>query len=142
MKKHRILKTVLFCILIIGAQSFSQDSYKLEYKFAKGKTYLYSSVSQSNMTQEMGGQEMKFSQAGNFTLRTLIEDVKGGETVLIISADSAVSSTKNPMRDTTMVLANLIGKRMRVTLSKAGDVLSRQIVDTADMRGGSQRELL
>jgi hypothetical protein len=146
MNTTKLLKALLFCVVFIGAQSSAQDSHALEYKFAKGKTYLYSSVTTSNMTQEMGGQEMKFSSAGNFTFRALTEDVKDGKTILIVSADSAVSRTKNPMRDTTMVMANLIGKRMRVTLSKSGEVLSRQIVDSVEMSGqmmgAAQRELL
>jgi hypothetical protein len=98
------------------------------------------------MTQEMGGQEMKFWQEGHFTLRTLIEDVKNGNIVFVVSADSAVSSSKSPMRDTTMVLTQLIGKRIKITLSKSGDVVGREVIDSvimsAQMRGGAQRELL
>ncbi len=143
MKTRKFLPAILIALIIIAVQSSAQDTF--EYKFAKGKTYLYSTVSSSNMTQEMGGQEMKFSQASRFLLRTLVDDVKNGSAVLLISADSAVSSTKNPMRDTTMVLTDLIGKRIKLTVSKSGDILERQVVDSVKFAGqvrGAQRELL
>jgi len=146
MKTIKFLQAILLGAILLSLQSFAQDTQTLEYKFTKGNTYLYSTVSSNQGTQEMGGQEMKFSGSSWFTLRALVDDVKNGTTVLIVSADSAVTSSKSPMRDTTMVMTNLIGKRMKVTLSKSGDILSREVLDSVQspgqMRGGAQRELL
>lgn len=143
MKTSKFLPAVLLAAMFISAQLSAQDA--LEYKFAKGKTYLYSTASFNNVTQEMAGQEMKFSGETRFLLRAVVDDVKSGSIVLIVSADSAVSRSKSAMRDTTMVLKDLIGKRMKITVSKAGDVLDRQIIDsiqTAVQMRGAQRELL
>lgn len=145
MTTSKFLHAIFLGAMLLGAQSFAQETYSLEYKFTKGKTYLYSAVSMNNVTQEMGGQEMKFSGNNWFTLRALVDEVKNGSTALIVSADSAVSRSKSPMRDTTMVLTNLIGKRIRITLSKSGDILSRDIIDSVQSPGqmrGAQRELL
>jgi hypothetical protein len=146
MKILRFLQAIFLGAILLSLQSFAQDTQSLEYKFKKGKTYLYSTVSTDIMTQEMGGQEMKFSGSSWFTLRALVDDVKDGAAVLIVSADSAVTRSKSPMRDTTMAKTNLIGKRMRVTLSKSGDILSREVIDSVQspgqIRGGAQRELL
>jgi len=143
MKTSKFLPAILIASAFITVQSLAQDA--LEYKFAKGKTYLFSTVTSSNMTQEMGGQEMKMSQGNRFLLRALVDEVKNGSAVLLVSADSAVTHSKNPMRDTTMVLTDLIGKRMKITVSKSGDILDRQVVDSVTFGGqmrGAQRELL
>ena len=143
MKTSKFLPAILIALAFITVQSLAQDA--LEYKFAKGKTYLFSTVTSSNMTQEMGGQEMKMSQGNRFLLRALVDEVKNGSAVLLVSADSAVTHSKNPMRDTTMVLTDLIGKRMKITVSKSGDILDRQVVDSVTFGGqmrGAQRELL
>ena len=144
MKTCKLL-ILAFGATFLGAQMFAQDAQSLQYKFAKGKTYVYSTVSSANITQEMGGQEMKMSNANRFTLRAVVDDLKNGSATLIVSADSAVSSSKNPMRDTTMVLTNIIGKRMKIGVSKTGEILSREIIDTVQYqgpsRGAAQREL-
>lgn len=139
-------RTTLVVIAIVLSVSLmlSQESYKLEYKFQKGKTYRYSHVSNSNITQEMMGKEMKMTNASDMTLRVVVDNVASdGNTTLIISVDSAKNTTKSPMMDTTMVLNNLIGKRTKLTMSKIGDVISREVIDTVKNEGmmgsGSQR---
>src|SRR3972149_1150904 len=124
MKTIKFLQAILLGAILLSLQSFAQDTQTLEYKFTKGNTYLYSTVSSNQGTQEMGGQEMKFSGSSWFTLRALVDDVKNGTPVLIVSAASAVTSSKSPMRDTTWVLAGHICIGPGVASRKSGDILS------------------
>jgi len=139
---HMMLAVI--AIALSASLLFAQDSYKLEYKFQKGKTYRYSHISNSNITQEMMGKEMKMTNASDMTIRVAVDDLtKEGNIALVISVDSAKNTTKSPMMDTTMILNNIIGKRTKITFSKTGAVLSREVIDTIKnegmMGGGSQR---
>jgi hypothetical protein len=128
------LPVVVGLILLLAASAIAQDSYKLEYKFQKGKTYRYHAVSTGNMTQEMMGREMKMANGSNTTTRIAVENVLGdGNFVLVVSADSAVVTSKSQMMDTTLRLDNMIGKRTRVTMTKFGSVIARQVIDSLKM---------
>ncbi|MBI5022500.1 MAG: hypothetical protein HZB59_13780 [Ignavibacteriales bacterium] len=138
------LSLIAIAISFMGYSLIAQDSYKIEYKFQKGKTYRFNHISNSNITQEMMGKEMKITNASDMTIRVAVDDItKEGNFGLVVSVDSAKNTTKSPMKDTTMILSNLIGKRTKITVSKIGAVLSREIIDTIKnegiMGGGSQR---
>lgn len=142
MKKSALL--ALFLLLTPTLCLFGQETFSLEYKFQKGNTYRYHLLSNSNITQEMMGKEMKMTNTSDMTTRILVDDVsKDGNITLIVSLDSGVSSTKNPMMDTTMILSNLIGKRSKLGVSKLGAILLREVIDTIKNEGmmgsGSQR---
>ncbi len=120
----------------------AQQNYRLEYKFQAGKTYLYRSVSDNNITQEIQGQEMKMTSSAKSVVRVATEDVlKNGSMILVVSADSMVSHSKNPMMDTTMSMTSMIGKRMKLTVGKSGKVLLREVIDSLkfDMAGMNTR---
>lgn len=141
------LATALFLVALLAASALAQDSYRLEYKFQKGKTYRYRSVSAGNMTQEMMGKEMKMTNGSTMVTRTAVENVlPDGNIVLVASADSATIYSKSQMMDTTVVLNTLIGKRTRIVLSKLGKVLSREIIDSVKQEspfgGGNQRGMV
>ena len=144
MKLFNSIITLSLLLLFITSLS-AQDTYKLEYKFEKGRTYRYQDVAKTDMTQEMMGKEMKIKSEINTVIRLLVEEVtKNGNEVLLISADSMKVFSSTPMGDTTMVLSDLIGKRTRVILSKLGNVENREIVDsvkiTGRAAGAAQRE--
>ncbi|MBA4311582.1 MAG: hypothetical protein C0417_03020 [Chlorobiaceae bacterium] len=143
-KLYSLTILAVIAIALSASLLFAQDSYKLEYKFQKGKTYRFNHISNSNITQEMMGKEMKMTNASNMTIRVAVDDLsKEGNIALIVSVDSAKNTTKSPMMDTTMILNNIIGKRTKITVSKIGAVLSREVIDTIKnegmMGGGSQR---
>ena len=143
-KFYSHLSLVAIAILLSASFLFAQDSYKIEYKFQKGKTYRFNHTSNSNITQEMMGKEMKMTNASDMTIRVAVDNItKEGNFGLVVSVDSAKNTTKSPMMDTTMVLSNLIGKRTKITVSKIGAVLSREVIDTIKnegmVGGGSQR---
>jgi len=143
-KFYSRISLIVIAMLISASIIFAQESYKLEYKFQKGKTYRFSHISNSNITQEMMGKEMKMTNASDMTFRVAVDDLtKEGNIALIVSIDSAKNTTKSPMMDTTMILNNIIGKRTKITVSKIGAVLSREVLDTIKNEGmmgsGSQR---
>jgi hypothetical protein len=143
-KFYSHLSLVAIAILLSASFLFAQDSYKIEYKFQKGTTYRYNHISNSNITQEMMGKEMKMTNASDMTIRVAVDDItKEGNFGLVVSVDSAKNTTKSPMMDTTMILSNIIGKRTKITVSNMGSVLSREVIDTIKnegmMGGGSQR---
>jgi hypothetical protein len=137
MKKIFITPAILLlCGLFIATTMNAQESYKLAYKFQKGKTYLYSTASAGNMTQEMMGKEMKMTNGANMIIRVVVEDVaKNGDLTLILSADSALVSTKSQMMDTTMNMTDFLGKRNKFVLSPIGTVLSHEVIDTVKTQG-------
>jgi hypothetical protein len=143
-KFYSHLSLIAIAILLSVSVIFAQGNYKLEYKFQKGKTYRYGHTTNSNITQEMMGKEMKMTNASDMTIRVAVDDLtKEGNIALIVSVDSAKNTTKSPMMDTTMILNNIIGKRTKITVSKIGAVISREVIDTIKNEGmmgnGSQR---
>jgi hypothetical protein len=137
-----IMLSVLF-LFIVSLKA--QDTYKLEYKFEKGKTYRYLDLTKTDMTQEMMGKEMKIKSESNIVNRLIVDDVtENGNAVLLISADSMKVFSSTPMGDTTIVLSELIGKRTKVILSNLGKIENREIVDSVKLMGratgAAQRE--
>lgn len=145
--RPRTLLVVTVLVVAWVAAALAQESYTLEHKFDKGKTYRYSATANSRMTQEMGGQEMRVAVDAWFVPKVTLESVTPeGNIVLVYSADSAKSHIKAPNMDSTMILNNLVGKRSRLTLTPKGEVLKRETIDTvkADrmMSGIGLRELV
>ena len=142
--KSTITLSLLF-LFIAGLNA--QDTYKLEYKFEKGKTYRYQDITKTDMTQEMMGKEMKIKSESNVVNRLVVDDVtKNGNAILLISADSMKVFSSTPMGDTTIIMSELIGKRTKVVLSNLGKIENREIVDsvkiTGRAAGAAQREAI
>jgi hypothetical protein len=132
MKHNRaIIGLPILLVLLFQGTAIAQESYQLEHKFQKGKTYRYKSTSEGETTQEAMGREMRMTTGNEMTVRLVVEDVRNdGSMVLVVSTDSAVIRSKGPMMDTTMVMTNMMGKRMRITLTKTGTVRAREVIDS------------
>jgi hypothetical protein len=118
---------LLACALPVSAQK----QYTLAYKFEPGRTYRYSDRTDIKATQEMMGQEMKITGETDMITRLVVENVlPSGDAVLVVSVDSSRMHQNTPMGDTTFTLAMINGKRTRGTLSPAGAVLSREVIDS------------
>lgn len=147
--KHPLILLGTAALLFLSVKgSPAQEKYTLTYRFQPGTTYLYADTSRSNQTQEMGGQEMKMTSLTTMRARIVCESVKtDGEMALITSVDSMTAALKSPMRDTTMVMKDLLGKRVRITLAAGGAVLKRETIDSLAVtgimaRGLSMREVV
>jgi hypothetical protein len=135
MNQFRLLLTAVL-VLVVGAGASAQQKYSLAYKFEKGKTYRYHMESKGVSTQEMMGREMKVDNASDMVVKMVGEDVLSSkDAVLIVSAESATTTVKSPMKDTTMVLSQLIGKRSKFVVSPKGKILNREVIDSIKMEG-------
>jgi len=128
--KRNVVCSVVLAFAVV-ALAAAQGTYRMEYKFEKGKTHVYRVLSNNDITQEVQGQEMKITSDSRSVVRLVVENaLSSGSMVLVISADSMVTHSKNPMMDTTLVMKNMIGKRVKLTIGKSGKVESREIVDS------------
>jgi hypothetical protein len=131
MKHLFVLIVVAILAVLCVAGSVAQETHTLVYRFLPGTTYLYADTAWSNQTQEMMGQEMKITSITTKRARVVGEKVNAdGAMVLVSSLDSMTASTKSPMKDTTMVITDLLGKRMRLTVGSDGTVFRREPIDS------------
>ena len=136
---QRTLRTMLF-ILSAGAVALSvadaQDQYTLQYKLEKGKVYRFADTTLVKSSQEMMGQEVKSTSTVLTTTRLVPAEIRAdGSTVLTVSPDVMSVSIKNARMDTTMVIKDVIGKRTRLTISKLGETISREVIDSVNLSG-------
>lgn len=130
------LVSMVLITMLIASSSLAQESFKLEYKFEKGKTYRYKEVSSGKMTQEMMGKEMKMSSEVEKVVKIIVNDIsKTGDITVTTSADSMKVFSSTPMGDTTIYPKELLDKRTEVTFSKKGKKLSEQVIDSVKQAG-------
>ncbi len=142
MKHPVILLGSAALVLLCAVGSPAQEKHILTYRFQPGTTYLYADTSRSNQTQEMMGQEMKMTSLTTMRTRIVCERAEtGGAMTLITSLDSMTAALKSAMRDTTMVMKDLLAKRVRITLAPAGAVLNRETIDSIKVSGIMARGL-
>lgn len=130
-KQLSLLVSMVLINILFVSTSVGQESFKLEYKFEKGKTYRYKEVSTGKMTQEMMGREMKMSSEGEKVIKFIVGDVsKTGDINITASTDSIKIFSSTPMGDTTIYPIELLDKRIEVTFSKKGKKISEKIIDS------------
>ncbi|MDP2208518.1 MAG: hypothetical protein Q8K98_07065 [Bacteroidota bacterium] len=130
------LVSMVLIILLIASVAVAQESFKLEYKFEKGKTFRYKDISSGKMTQEMMGKEMKMSSEGEKVIKIIVDDVsKTGDITITTSTDSMKVFSSTPMGDTTIYPTELLNKRTVVTFSNKGKILLEQVIDSIKQTG-------
>lgn len=135
-KKMIYLITIILMFVLNLSLVNAQDKFKLEYKFEKGKTYLFQDITTGDVTQEMMGREMKMHNESNSIVRIVVDEVDNDKNIsLIISSDSITVRSKTPMGDTSMVLNELIGKRTKILVSNIGKIIKRETLDSIRLRG-------
>jgi hypothetical protein len=136
----RISTRTLLLLLFAGAAASpaadAQEQFTLQYKLEKGKVYRFADTSVVKSSQEMMGQEMKSTTTVLATTRLVPAEIRAdGSTVLMVSPDLMSVSVKSARMDTTLVLKEMIGKRTRLTVSKLGETIHKEIVDTVKLTG-------
>lgn len=132
--------TTLLLAICAGALALrtadAQERYTMEYRLAKDHVYRFSDTTNVKISQEMMGQEMKSTSTALSTTRLVPTEVKSdGSTVMTVSADAMSVSIRNARMDTTLILTDVIGKKSRLTISKLGETISRDIIDTVRLTG-------
>ncbi|HLP18636.1 MAG TPA: hypothetical protein VK470_20430, partial [Bacteroidota bacterium] len=120
---------------------FAQD---FTFKFKKDKTYRYGMTSATAITQEVMGKEMKINVNSDIIYHLNVRDVNSqGDITFVAAIDSSKQTVHNPMKDTTIVGGESIGKRVELKISKEGKKLSATVLDSIAVNpmGGSDQRL-
>jgi hypothetical protein len=132
MKSMKIL--LLIGSMIYFGSASGQETFLMEYKYVKDKTYRYREEMKFESVQEINGQEMKaagstmsliamtvtgISDAGDITFSTSLEDMK--------------VSTKMGSMDTTMVMKDILNKKVQTIISRKGKIIDQKMIDTVNM---------
>ncbi len=147
MKKTFVLFIALIMMSVLVTDIQAQETFKLTYKFEKGKNYRYKEMTDGKIKQEMMGREIKMTSGSETVNKFEVDNIdKSGNITLIFSAETATMTSKTPMADTTLVLTELIGKRSKLMLSPVGKIQTRETIDTvvfrSRMAGSAQRDII
>jgi hypothetical protein len=131
MKKLLFKQTLIIALVAFCGFAYSQEAVLLKYNFTNGKTYVQNTQFTSNVTQSMGGQEMKFLSDVNSATEYSVENVQPEGNVTILVSLLNVSLRQVAMgRDTTMKFNDLKDK-VRVVYSSNGKPITTTKIDSS-----------
>jgi len=148
MKHGLAVLGVMLLLSLEATRCVADDPVGLRFTMQPGKSYVYADQIRADVTQEMGGQEMKINSNSSVVSRFTVDGVReDGSISLTTVLDTLLSSVKSPGRDTTRLVTELMGKRSRVVISPLGKVLERSVIDSLKSvgpmtRGSAMRELM
>jgi len=132
----RTMILILFAGAVASQAADAQEQFTMQYRLEKGKVYRFADTTFVKASQEVMGQEVKSTSTVVATTRLVPAEIRAdGATVLTVSPDLMSVSIKNARMDTTMILNDAIGKRTRLTISKLGETISREVIDTVKLSG-------
>jgi hypothetical protein len=138
-KPNRVLFSLIISLTMITYSSFAQNTYKLQYKFEKGKNYIYRIETISKSANEVMGNIMKSENNDWSIQRYFIKNVAdNGDIDIIVSLDSAVYKNHMEGRDTLITGNNLVGKKTEFVISSSGEVKSNIKIDSSFPSAGMQ----
>lgn len=133
--RNVIIKSFFVLSLIAISVAANSQEAMLKYGFVKDKIYVLSTQLNNNVTQTMGGQEMKIEAVLKSNSEIQVENVdNSGNTTMLVSLKNASVSTKIPAmgRDTTMNF-NDLNEQKRVTLSTSGTKVSASNISAGNI---------
>ncbi|HEY4788178.1 MAG TPA: hypothetical protein VIH57_19120 [Bacteroidales bacterium] len=122
---NAIKKTTLSLALVLVSCIVYSQEYKPSFKVSKGQEYNYLMDMTMDMTQSMGGQEMKYGMSSKATVKNTISEVMPDGKIEIITSNWDASVTSKIMKDTTMTYKGKVGPSTKFILDKFGNILSR-----------------
>jgi len=127
----KLLLAILFSVIVLPL--CAQEPFDLVFRYQPGTIYKYRSVDTFTSQQEDNGQEIKID-GGNYSLfkMEVIAVAPDSSMTFISSYDEMKIVVKSPMMDTTIYQEDMIGKRMKVVLTKHGKELSKKMLDSID----------
>ncbi|MFN8135256.1 MAG: hypothetical protein U0Z17_08535 [Bacteroidales bacterium] len=115
--------------------AYACRSRYVKYAFVKGKTYVQQTELKQNITQSMGGQEMKMqvdlSSANEFVVENVLND--GNATMLVSLLNASVHSA-GMGKDTTMKF-NDLKEKSRIVFSTDGKTVTTTKIDSTAIAG-------
>jgi hypothetical protein len=128
---RNLCKSFCLILLSVAVVSSSYGGEKLRYQMAKGGTYKYVLTSNTKGTTQAMGQEMQSKTASYFSISLLVENTSANALTLVAKVDSNVSNVEAMvMKDSALVLKEINGKRVRMTMSTLGKIVKTTVVDT------------
>jgi len=132
MRLRRILVglAALFVFLLCQTSTAGQ---KLRYNFEKGKVYKYSAVVESKMSGQSMGQEFTMTYGAEFDYSISFVSSNTGVLTLMVKFEKYNIKLNFPMmgfNDSTIVMQEYVGKRMKVVITDKGKTLSVIPIDT------------
>ncbi len=135
-------KIVLVALLLAAVCAFAQNGATLRYGYEIGKSYNYALATATNLTQEMGGQEMVSEIGQNAKVTIAPQSVAGsGDYTCWVSFTEMSVKIKNMRMDTTMVMTDLINKRAEIVHTPKGKILSSAMIDSLPQAGMMMRQM-
>ena len=122
-----------FCLILLSAAviSSSYGGEKLRYQMMKGSTYKYVLTTDNKGTTQANGQEMATKAASDFGISLAVEKTGADAITLIAKVDSNVSNIESMMmKDSALVLKEINGKRVRITMTPLGKTVKSVVIDT------------
>jgi hypothetical protein len=122
--------TVIFVFLLCEISTAGQ---KLFYNFEKGKAYKYSTVVESKTSGESMGQEFTVTSGADFDYSISLISANNGVMTLAVKFEKFNIKLNMPtmgFNDSTIVMQEYVGKRIKVVMTDKGKTLSVEPIDT------------
>jgi hypothetical protein len=121
------------CLIMLSALvlSSSYGGEKLRYQMAKGSTYKYILTGDTKTNVQANGQDMATNLSNYFAISLNVESTGPDVVMLIAKVDSNKSKIESMMmKDSAMVMKEINGKRIRLTLSPLGKITKSVPIDS------------
>ena len=131
--RSRTLHVSLALLFILLLSQMSTAGQKLRYNFEKGKVYKYSTVVESKTSGQSMGQEFSMTSGAYFDYSLSLLSANADVITLKIVFDKFNIKLNMPImgfNDSTIVLQEYVGKRVKVVMTDKGKTLSVDPIDT------------
>jgi hypothetical protein len=127
--------SIALIAILFSTNSFSQN-LKTALKVSKGQEFNQQMDMLMDITQSMGGQEMKMNNNSSVTSKfKIVNLLNNGNVSMEASTWDIKTQTKAPMMDTTVTLPGKQGAVYLMELNKYGKVVSKVVTDSAELKG-------
>jgi hypothetical protein len=124
-------KALCFILLSAAVISSSYGGEKLRYQMSKGSTYKYILTGETKSNVQAMGQDMATNISNYYAISVMVENTGPDAVTLIAKVDSNKSKIESMMmNDSAMVMKEINGKRVRMTLSPLGKVTKSVAIDS------------
>ena len=126
----QVILTVSFVLLLFQVSTAGQ---KLRYNFEKGKAYTYSTLVDSKTSGQSMGQEFSMTSSTDFDYAISLLQANAGVLTMNVEFKKFNVKLNMPMmgfNDSTMVMKEYVGKRVKVVATDVGKTLSVVPIDS------------
>jgi hypothetical protein len=130
------LRTILVSLAVLFVFFLCQIStagQKLRYNYEKGKTYKYSTVVESKTSGQAMGQEFTITSGADFDYSISLISANAGVMTLMVKYEKFNIKLNMPImgfNDSTIVMQEYVGKRVKIVETDKGKTLSVEPIDT------------